>query len=295
MKNRRLIVLGGPTASGKTSAAIHLANHYNGVIVSADSRQLYYELNIGVAKPSEDELSKATHYFINHTSIHNPYSAGMYAKEVRALLDSLFAQYNTIILTGGTGFYIKAVLEGLDDLPSDSELRADLTEKLRLNGLEFLQQFFKSIDKKTENIDLQNPQRLIRYIELVSLFQKPLAEIFQSHQSASPLPFPFQCFYLNPERTFLYEKINNRVALMMENGLLEEVKSLYRWRHLSTLQTVGYTELFDHLEGKTTLNEAIELIKRNTRRYAKRQLTWFRNQGTFSPIENWESILLQEL
>lgn len=295
MKNLRLIVLGGPTASGKTAAAIQLANHYNGVIISADSRQLYYELNIGVAKPTEDELSQATHYFINHTSIHNPYSAGMYAKEVRALLDSLFSQFNTIILSGGTGFYIKAVLEGLDDLPSDIDLRTDLKEKLRLNGLEFLQQYFTSIDKKTENIDLQNPQRLIRYIELVILYKKPLVEIFQSNQSATPLPYPFQCFYLNPERTILFEKINNRVDLMMQNGLLEEVKSLYPWRHLSTLQTVGYTELFDHLEEKTTLNEAIELIKRNTRRYAKRQLTWFKNQGAFSPIENWESVLFQEL
>ncbi len=287
-----LYIIGGPTASGKTQLAIQLAKKLNTVIVSADSRQLYYEMNIGVAKPSLDELAAATHYFINHTSIHNPYSAGMYAKEVRALLPVLFEKNPNVIVAGGTGFYIKALLEGLDDFPKDEVLRTKLQDILRTQGIEGLQSYFRLLDNKTQHIDLQNPQRLIRYIELVEIFQKPLEGIFQENTKNRQIRYPFKAFYLNPDRSVLYEKINQRVNEMMKLGLLEEVKNLYNWRYLPTLQTVGYTELFEYLDGTVSLDQAIENIKRNTRRYAKRQLTWFRNQPYFQPIESVDDIFI---
>lgn len=281
-----IYVIGGPTASGKTALAIQLAKKLNTDIISADSRQLYYEMNIGVAKPTQDELAAATHYFINHTSIHNPYSAGMYAKEVRALLPILFEKKSHVVVAGGTGFYIKALLEGLDDLPKDEVLRQKIQDIYNVQGIEGLQSYFRLLDNKTQQIDLQNPQRLIRYIELVEILKKPLEDIFQENTANRGIDYPFKAFYLNPDRAALYEKINQRVDEMMDLGLLEEVKNLYLWRHLPTLQTVGYTEIFEYLDGTVSLEKAIENIKQNTRRYAKRQLTWFRNQPYFKPIES---------
>lgn len=275
--NKTLICLVGPTAVGKTHLAIELAKALNTSILSADSRQFYKEMEIGTAKPSDEELNAVPHYFINSHSIEEEFSAGDFEKAALEKLNELFLENDYVILVGGSGLFINAVCEGLDDLP---QIPADLREKwnstFENEGIVFLQNHLKSIDPDYyQEVDIANPQRLIRAIEIFELTGKPYSS-FRIKNSQNR-PFKIQKFALNLDREKLYNRINKRVDLMMEKGLLEEVKNLLNVKHLRNLQTVGYSELFDYFDEKySSLEEAVDKIKQNSRRYAKRQITWFK-------------------
>jgi len=272
---KTLIVIAGPTASGKTAAAIQLAKYYNTVIVSADSRQFYREMSIGTAKPTDDELAAIPHYFINSLSITETYTAGDYETQCLALLTDLFKTHDKVILVGGSGLFIKAVCEGFDKFPdADPAVREELNRELSEQGIAGLQEKLKIADPEYYNqVDLNNPQRIIRALEVFAASGKP----FSSYRKSSTNNHPFRIIKLglNLPREILYQRINQRVDDMIRQGLIEEVKSLLSYRHLNALNTVGYSELFDYFEGKTSLETAIDLIKQNTRRFAKRQMTWF--------------------
>lgn len=280
----KLIVIAGPTASGKTSSAIFLAQKFHCPIVSADSRQIYQELNVGVARPSTQELSLAKHYFIASHSIHSPLNAGTYEKEAIALLELLFQQHPTIILCGGTGLYIKAVLEGLDEMPHASiKIRNELQNLLEQEGIESLQNLLQKLDPDFyQTTEIHNPQRLIRAIEIVKISGKSNLEYRVQHSKKRN--FDTASYYIDIERNTLYERINNRVDIMIAQGLEEEARNLMPFKELEPLKTVGYKEFFDFFDGKLSRQECIEKIKQNTRNYAKRQTTWFKNQGNFTPI-----------
>jgi tRNA dimethylallyltransferase len=274
--NKMLIIIAGPTASGKTAAAIRLARHFNTVILSADSRQFYREMSVGTAKPDAEELAAAKHYFINSHSINDLFSVGDFEKQGLALLDGLFKQHDVVILVGGSGLYIKALCEGFDDIPqADEGVREQLNNELARNGIAALQEELKAVDPAYYNeVDINNPQRVIRALEVFRSTGKP----FSSYRKATTNKRPFNCvkIALDLPREVLYNRINTRVDVMVAQGLIDEVRALLPYRHLNALNTVGYSELFDHFEGKTVINTAVELIKQNTRRFAKRQLTWFR-------------------
>jgi tRNA dimethylallyltransferase len=274
--NKTLLVIAGPTASGKTAAAIRLAQHFNTVILSADSRQFYREMSIGTAKPDAEELLAAKHYFIDSHSINEPFSVGDFEKQGLALLDELFKDHTIVILVGGSGLYIKALCEGFDDIPqADEGIREQLNSELDENGITSLQDELKAVDPAYYNeVDINNPQRLIRALEVYRTTGKP----FSSYRKATINKRPFKCIKvaLDLPREVLYNRINTRVDMMVKHGLVDEVRTLLPSRHLNALNTVGYSELFDYFDGKTYLARAIELIKQNTRRFAKRQLTWLR-------------------
>jgi tRNA dimethylallyltransferase len=273
---KTLIVITGPTAVGKTAVAIELAKQLEAEIISADSRQFYREMNIGTAKPTAEELIQAKHHFINSHSITENFSVGDFEKQGLALLDNIFHVHNTAILVGGSGLYIKAICEGFDDLPSaTSQIRDKLNLELTNKGIAYLQEKLKVADPAYyAQVDLNNPQRVIRALEVVETTGKP----FSSYRKAKINQRPFQAIKigLTLPREILYQRINQRVDDMVENGLVEEARSLLPYRHLNALNTVGYSELFDYFDGKNDLDTAIALIKQNTRRFAKRQLTWFR-------------------
>ncbi|MFS2186989.1 tRNA (adenosine(37)-N6)-dimethylallyltransferase MiaA [Mucilaginibacter sp. Mucisp84] len=279
--NKTLIVVAGPTAVGKTAAAIKLAQHFNTVVVSADSRQFFREMSIGTAKPDESELAAAKHYFINSHSISESFSVGDFEKQGLALLDELFKVHDKVILAGGSGLYIKAICEGFDDLPvADISVREKLNQQLEREGITTLQKQLQQVDPDYyTQVDLNNPQRIIRALEVFETSGKP----FSSYRNATVNKRPFNIIKLalDMPREKLYERINLRVDLMVKQGLIQEVKSLLPYRELNALNTVGYSELFDHFDGKTSLDEALLLIKQNTRRFAKRQLTWFRKDKDF--------------
>jgi tRNA dimethylallyltransferase len=287
-KNKTLILIAGPTAVGKTDTAIQLANHYNTVVVSADSRQFYREMSIGTAKPNADELAAAKHYFIDSHSITESFSVGDFEKEALALLDDLFQQHDVVILAGGSGLYIKAICEGFDDLPTaDPGIRHRLNQDFTEKGIHYLQEQLKTADPDYyAQVDLNNPQRLIRALEVFETTGKPFSSFRTS--AINKRPFHIIKFGLNLPREILYQRINQRVDLMVEQGLLDEVKTLLPYRHLNALNTVGYSELFDYFDGKIDLNRALELIKQNTRRFAKRQLTWFNKDKEFIWLEPGE-------
>jgi tRNA dimethylallyltransferase len=273
-----LIVIGGPTASGKTAAAIQLANFLNCPILSADSRQFFKEMSIGTAKPTKDELAQAQHFFIDNKSIEEDYSAGQFEKDALDLLDEIFKTHKYAILVGGSGLYIDALCKGMDDLPKDPEIRAFYNAKFEAEGIEGLQEELNKLDPEYySSCDNQNPVRLIRALEIITISGKKMHE----HHSHSEKKRPFSCHHivLTWPREVLYERINQRVDIMIESGLLEEVKSLLPYREKNALQTVGYQELYDYLDGKIDLKRAIELIKQNSRRYAKRQITWFKRNS----------------
>lgn len=268
----RLLVVQGPTGVGKTAVGITLAQHYGIPVVSADSRQIYREMTIGTAVPSPEELSAATHYFIQHKSIHESFSAGDYEREGLELLDNLFGKYSQVLLVGGSGLYVDALLNGFDDLPeSDPTLRTELSALPMESLLAELQErdpgYYHTVDRN-------NPQRIVRAVEVCRLSGRPYSEL-RSGQTKTR-PFNTLKIGINLPRETLYDRINRRVDQMMEKGLLHEAEQLYPYRHLSALQTVGYRELFEYFAGHISLPEAVELIKRNTRHYAKRQLTWLR-------------------
>ena len=286
-ENKYLIILTGPTAVGKTVLSIKLARFFNAEILSADSRQFYKELSIGTAKPSKEEMQGVPHHFIDHISIEDEYSVGKFEQEAIALLDDIFKRTNIAILTGGSGLYVNAVCHGFDEVPEASkEIRAKLNKEYREHGIALLQQKLQSADPDYfKAVDINNPQRLIRALEVCESTGIPYSRFREGKKSTRN--FNIIKVGLQRERKELYERINERVDNMIAAGLVEEVRRLYRYRTLNALQTVGYRELFDFFEGKYTLEQAIDLIKQNTRNFAKRQITWFRKDeiNWFHPDE----------
>lgn len=270
--SKELIVIIGPTAVGKTAFAVNMAKELGCPIISADSRQFYKELSIGTAKPTEAEMDGVPHHFVGTISIDQEYSAGKFEVDVIALLDELFKEYDQVILTGGSGLYIDAVCNGVDDLPpADPELR----ESLNALTVAELQERLKQVDPAHfEVVDEVNPHRLIRAIEVTETTGIPYSA--QRGRKRVERPFKITKVGLDMDRETLYDRINRRVDIMMSEGLLDEVRSLLPHKNKQALQTVGYRELIAHLEGSLSLEEAVEEIKKNSRRYAKRQLTWWR-------------------
>ncbi|WP_340073546.1 tRNA (adenosine(37)-N6)-dimethylallyltransferase MiaA [Leptobacterium sp. I13] len=279
ISQKYLITVVGPTAIGKTSLAIALAKHYKTVIISADSRQFYREMDIGTAVPTKEELNAAPHYFIQHKSIFDTYTVGDFESDAVALLSELFEKHTVVIMVGGSGLYINAVIKGLDDFPEVSPIvREKLNYQYKAEGIHILQTQLKKLDPEYyKTADIQNPHRVIRALEICIGTNKPFSS-FLKKQSKNRM-FNSVLVGLTVDRDILYDQINKRVDRMMEEGLLEEVKRLDKYKNLNALQTVGYKELFNHLENKCSLKGAIEEIKKNTRRYAKRQLTWFRKNS----------------
>lgn len=284
-QSKTLIVVVGPTAVGKTTLSIKLAQYFQTTIISADSRQFYKEMNIGTAKPSHEELSQAPHHFINSHSIADDYTAGDFEREAIHLLTELFQKNDVVIAVGGSGLFVKALTEGLDDLPkAPEEIRNALNRRFEIEGLEPLKEQLKQIDPEYyEKADINNPQRVIRALEVYESSGNPISFYLKNQKLSRP--FQIITIGLNMDRSALYEKINYRVDLMMEAGLLDEVKSLQPYRNKPALLTVGYAEIFDYLDGNIDLNEAVSLIKQNSRRYAKRQITWFKKYGNTTWFE----------
>ena len=282
MKNNYLITIIGPTAIGKTALSIALAKHFGCEIISCDSRQFFKEMKIGTAVPSEEELKSAPHHFIQNKSVFKSYSVGDFEREALEKLDKLFEKNNIQIMVGGSGLYVDAVLSGFDDFPDiPPTIREEIKKNYEEKGLEFLQQKLQELDAyyfaklSSENPQtLQNPQRMMRFVEVCLGTGKPYSSFL--NQKKNMRNFTPIIIGLEANREIMYERINRRVDLMMKEGLLEEVKTLFPNKNLNALQTVGYRELFDYFDYKTSLEFAIEEIKKNTRRFAKRQLTWFK-------------------
>ena len=280
-----LIVISGPTAVGKTRLSIELAKKNKTSIFSSDSRQFYKEMSIGTAKPSTKQLNVVTHYFINNKSINDIYSAGDYEKEIIIDLEKYFINNNKAFLVGGSGMYVDAVCKGLDQLPKDLKIRNHLNTKLNKDGLESLQKKLKQLDPiHYDKIDLNNSQRLIRALEVCYISSKPYSSFLTSE--IKKRPFNIIKFLLHLDKEKLYSNIDQRVDKMVEDGLFEEVKSLRAFKNLNALKTVGYNEVFNFLKGDISKDDAIELIKVNTKKYAKRQMTWFKKDPTYHWIEN---------
>jgi tRNA dimethylallyltransferase len=273
--SKHLIVITGPTAVGKTALGIRLASFFGTEIISADSRQLYQEMHIGTATPSDDELRQATHYFIKNKSVNDYYNASMFEFEVLNLLEELFKKHDTVLLVGGSTLYVDAVCNGIDDLPVvDMKLREQLMEQYRMEGIEFLRLKLKILDPDHyEKVDLRNPNRMLKAIEVSMMTGKPYSSLLTATRKNRN--FNIIQFGINRERPELFERINSRVDQMIACGLVDEVRSLLPFRQTNALKTVGYREIFDYLDGTVSLEMAIEQIKTNTRRYAKRQITWF--------------------
>ena len=280
-----LICIGGPTASGKTSLSIKLAKILKSPIISFDSRQLYEELNIGVAKPDTAELAMVPHYMIGNISIHRNFNAGDYEREGNIILNKLFLNHDVIVAVGGTGMYIQALIDGLDEMPEiDPVVANNVEQKYKENGLSWLQQYVLKHDKVyASQVDMNNPMRLLRAVKVMESSGKPFSEYRKGIRKKRD--YKVMRYYINPDRDILYDAINKRVEKMIDTGLIAEADGLKEYRHLKALHTVGYSELFDMLEGKVTLDEAINLIKRNSRRYGKRQITWFKNQGDWVSLD----------
>ena len=293
---KRLIIIVGATASGKTDLAIAVAKHFETVVLSADSRQVYKEMQIGTARPSPAELQGVPHYFLANTSIDTPFNAGDYEREGLQLLDTLFQTHENVVLCGGTGLYINALCHGLDAFPAVSdaikeEVQRDFVEK----GIAFLQEELREKDPLYyAEVDVDNLMRLRRAIEVCRVSGKP----YSSFRTNTTKKREFTTLKIGIDwqnRADLYMRIDRRVDSMLANGLLDEVKSLYEKRHLSTLNTVGYSEFFDFLDGKTDFKTAIILAKQHSRNYAKRQLTWFRRDKTINWIAATENLVIDAL
>lgn len=277
-----LITIIGPTAIGKTSLSIALAQHFSCAILSCDSRQFFKEMKIGTAVPSEEELAAAAHHFIQNKSIFESYSVGDFEQEALAKLDELFQQNNVQIMVGGSGLYVDAVLKGFDEFPEiNAKIRTEINSKYDTLGISYLQKQLQTLDSEyfqklqTENPQtLQNPQRMKRFVEVCIGTGKPYSNFIGKRKFARN--FTPILIGLEAEREIMYDRINQRVDLMLNEGLLAEAKTLHPNKQLNALQTVGYRELFDYFENKTNLEFAIEQIKMNTRRFAKRQMTWFK-------------------
>lgn len=280
-KRGTLIVIGGPTGSGKSALAVEIAKHFGAPIISTDSRQVYRNMAIGTAQPTKEELAAVKHYFIADREVEDDFNCGRYEVEALALLDKLFTEYEYVVAVGGSGLYIQALCSGMDALPeADEELRVSLKKRLEKEGLDSLVEELQRLDPKyAEIVDRCNPARVMRALEVCISTGRPYSE--QRSGTITERPFNIIKIATDMPRDILYERINKRVDIMVEEGLVEEVRNLYHKRKLNALQTVGYRELFDYFDGKCSLEEAIELIKRNSRRYAKRQMTWFRRDSEF--------------
>ena len=273
---KTLVVLLGPTAVGKTDISLELAEQLHTSIISADSRQLYADLKIGTAAPTPEQLARVQHYFVGTLQLSDYYSAAQYADEVLAVLDTLFQQQDVALLTGGSMMYIDAVCQGMDDIPTvDADTRAMMWQRYDEVGLEGIQRELKMLDPEYYAIvDLKNHKRIIHALEICYMTGKTFTSFRQ--RKTAERPFRIIKIGLNRERNELFSRINLRVDQMMQEGMLEEARKVYPYRHLNSLNTVGYKELFKYLDGEWTLEEAVEKIKRNTRIYAKKQLTWFK-------------------
>lgn len=291
---KTVIVIAGPTAVGKTTLAIEVANNFHTEIISADSRQCFKELKIGVARPSEEELARVKHHFIASHSIHEPVNAGVFEQYAMEKANEIFKTNDVLVLVGGTGLYIKAFCEGMDAMPEVPEtLRKEIMLAYERNGLPWLQEEIKILDPDFYAIgEIQNPQRLMRALEIVKTTGKSILH-FRKGQKADR-DFNIIKIALELPKTRLHQNINERVNKMMEAGLLKEVSSLLPYQHINALQTVGYKELFDYLNGKVTLENGVEEIKKNTRQYAKRQLTWFRKDKEYTWFEIMQSEKIKE-
>lgn len=292
-RKKRLIVVVGPTAVGKTALGVALAKHFKTEVISADSRQFYKEMSIGTAKPDAREQAEVKHHFIDSHSVAEEYSAGDFERDALVLLRSLFKRYDNVVMVGGSGLFVKAVCTGLDKLPhAPATVRADLNAAFEQQGLESLQQRLKEIDPDYyREADIRNPQRIIRALEVYETTGKP----FSSYriQKRNQRPFEIVTVGLNMERQSLYDRINARVDMMIAMGLEEEARELLPYRNKPALLTVGYAEMFAFIDGKISWEEAVFCIKKNSRRYAKRQITWFKKYGDtfwFDP-NDWEDIL----
>ena len=284
-----LIVIAGPTAVGKTAFSIELAKEFKTPVISADSRQFYREMVIGTARPTVEEMDSVVHYFSGFLSVRDPYNVSRFEQDVLLKLDELFRKHDRVIMTGGSGLYIDAVCHGIDALPDpDLSIRSDLKDILKEKGIRALQGMLKFHDPLYfEKVDTMNPGRLIRALEVSIMTGKPYSS-FRKNQPAKR-DFRILKIGLDLPREQLYSRINERTDRMINTGLVEEARSLLPFRELNALRTVGYSELFQFFDGKCSLPEAIEKIKTNTRRYAKRQLTWFRRDPEIRWIDAGDS------
>ncbi len=284
MKNKTCIIISGATAAGKTPFGIELAQKYNTEIISADSRQCFRELNIGVAKPSKEQLESVHHYFINSHSIHDEVNAKIFEEYALNAATEIFKNNDVAIVVGGTGLYIKAFCEGLDDVPPVNEaVRNTINEAYENNGLNWLQEQIRENDPLYFSTgERENPQRMQRALEV----KLSTGQSILSFQSGKKVKRDFDIKNINLEipRDILYKRINQRVDEMMQDGLLKEAVSLFPYRHLNALHTVGYRELFEYIDGKISLDDAVDLIKKNTRHFAKRQITWFKAHPAYHAV-----------
>jgi tRNA dimethylallyltransferase len=289
-EKKYVIVLAGPTAVGKTDLSLKLAKYYDTEIISADSRQFYKELNIGTAKPSVEELAEVKHHFINSHSITTAYNVGQYEVDALQVIEKLFQKKKVAILTGGSGLFIKAVCEGMDKMPEvDKMLRAELAQRFEKEGLERLAEELQKLDPEYyETVDKQNPHRIMRALEVCLSTGKPFSSFRTQHKASRP--FEIIKIALERPRQELYQRIDLRMDYMIAQGLLEETKNLQNYQHHNALQTVGYQEIFAYLKGEYDWEEAVRLLKRNSRRYAKRQMTWFKKDTEF----HWFSAIEEE-
>jgi len=286
MKNKHLVIILGPTGIGKTDLSISLAANYASEIISADSRQFYKELRIGTAAPTPEQLSEIKHHFVGQLSVNDYFNVSMFEIQALELLDTLFMKMDIVFLTGGSGLYIDVICYGIDEFPDiDQEIRDSLLKKYKEQGLESIRYELKRIDPlHYENVDLNNPNRILKALEIYYMTGKPYSDFLK--QEKQERSFNIIKIGLNTDREVLYKRINRRVDGMIESGLVEEVKSLEQYRNTNALNTVGYKEVFQYLDGQVSLREATDLIRRNSRRYARRQLTWFRKDRDikwFSP------------
>ena len=296
MKNKTLISIVGPTAIGKTALSVELAKVYNCEIISADSRQFFKEMSIGTAKPTPEEMNGVVHHFVDCISIQEFYTAGQFENDVMAKLSEIFKNQDIAIMVGGSGLYVNAVLAGIDEIPSNLELRNQLNQELEEKGLRHMQQKLKKLDyEHFKFMDKQNPQRLVRAIEVCLSTGKKYSEL--RNQTAKKREFDIIQVGITADREVIYDRINQRVDSMVKDGLVEEVTGLFAQKELNSLNTVGYKEIFRHLEGEWELDFAIEKIKQNTRNFAKRQLTWFKKdeKTTWFDIMNEKNKLVQHI
>jgi tRNA dimethylallyltransferase len=295
MPAKTVIVITGPTGSGKTALAIEIAQHFHTSIMSADSRQCFRELNIGVAKPTATQLALVKHEFISSHSIQDPVNAALFESLAIHWCEEIFSIRDVVVMAGGTGLYIKAFRDGLDEIPAvDESIRRDIQQRYQAEGLDWLKEAIRLSDPLFYATgEISNPQRMMRALEVIKSTGRSILAF--RNQQKKKNPFRILEFGIRQPRKELYHRIDHRVDQMMDTGLLEEVKSLIPYQHLNALQTVGYKELFDHLNGKMNLNDSISLIKQNTRRYAKRQLTWCNSQEDLIWLEeNFFDRILEE-
>ena len=295
MRIKKLIIICGPTGIGKTKLSIKLAKHLNCEIISADSRQFYKELLIGTCPPNKNQLLEVKHHFIHNISIQNDYSAGLYQKDVLKIINKIFKKYNVIIAVGGSGMYIDAICNKLDDIPAScKKTRSKIISIFEEKGIQWLRNQVKKYDKNFyDKVDKNNHQRMIRALEVYEISGKPISSFYNEKNLEND--YQILKFGLRTERHILYNQINKRVDLMIDQGLIDEAKKLYDYRNLNALDTVGYKELFNYIEGVISKEEAINLIKRNTRRYAKRQMTWFKKLDDINWIEKADDAKMLEI